>query len=41
MDVHFIYVPHLPYVPVLVVTAVFLGHPRRLWVKRLLDPMKK
>jgi len=40
MDIHFIYVPHLPYVPVLFVT-IFLGHPRRLWVERLLDPVKK
>jgi len=41
MDIHFIYVPHLPYVPVLFVTAIFLGHPRRLWVERLLDLLKK
>jgi hypothetical protein len=41
MDIHFIYVPHLPYVPVLFVTAIFLGHPRKLWVEQLLDPMKK
>ena len=40
-DIHFIYVPHLPYIPVLFVTAMLLGHWRRLWVERLLDPMKK
>jgi hypothetical protein len=39
MDIHLIYVPHLPYVPVLFVTAVFLGHPSWLWVEWLCDPM--